>query len=478
MIRLPLKFQILVAPTLIIVLLIALIGFTLAQLLDIRAENESVREWTRIVERVGSAVQGAVNLDQLAGYIDWTRRTDPNNTDALQDFHFRYLDQYQQVVDDLSYAELQARLSEETRGFLDERQAEIAYREPLDTDQARIALAELIPRLDSMQSSFMAQKRYAYTEYYRHVNAITNRMGVVALAVLGLCVVVGVAASLWSLRVTRARLRRVAEAAGAACDLRDGEPSLGWRRDELDELASCVQSMTRRLVDTVGATKLLEGAEDERRRIAMDMHDQTLADITGLMRELRAVRAQPLPAQTAARLEGLEQGLEELATGIRRVIDDLHPQTLEMLGLEAALRSYLQKRLAGEGRPSFFLRVEPALEGRLGDFERLTLYRIVTEAAHNVVRHAQATRYEIDVRAVDGELVLSVEDNGVGMEVASAAAKGGRGLGQIAERARAIGCSVEWGASRFTSGTRLTVRLPLGAPAQRHAGRPAGRAHG
>ena len=194
MIRLPLKFQILVAPALIIVLLVALIGFTLAQLLDIRAENESVREWTRIVERAGSAVQGAVNLDQLAGYIDWTRRTDSDNTDALQEFHFRYLDQYQQVVDDLGYAGLQTRLSEETREFLEEREAEIAYGEPLDTDQARIALAELIPRLESLQSSFMAQKRYAYTEYYRHVNAITNRLGAVALAVLGLCVVAGVAA--------------------------------------------------------------------------------------------------------------------------------------------------------------------------------------------------------------------------------------------------------------------------------------------
>ncbi len=464
MLRLPLKYQVALAPALIIVLLVALIGFTQSQLNAIRIENEAVREWSRVVERVRSAHQGAVNLDQLAGYIEWTRRTDAGNLAALEDFHFRYLDQYQQVIEDLDYRGIVTRVSPETLAFIGARQEEIRYREPLDTDQSRIALAELIPRLESVQSSFMAQKRYAYTEYYRNVNAITSRLGSVALGALGLCVLIGTIASAWTVRVTRARLRALMHQAGAVCDATERMRGPALVRDELDHVASCMRSMTQRLVDVVGAEKLLEGAEEERRRIAMDMHDQTLADITGLARELRALESADLPPEALrARLGSLERDLQELATGIRRVIDDLHPQTLEMLGLEPALRSYLEKRLSGPERPAFFLNIDPAVNPRLSEFERLNLYRIVLEAAHNVVRHAQASRYEIDCRQVDDTLVLTVEDNGVSMDYQQSLAKGGRGLSNIEQRARAIGASVTWGRSRFSSGTRLELRLALGA---------------
>ena len=64
--RLPLKFQVALAPALIIVLLLALIVYLQYELNAIRAENEAVREWTRVVETAGAAVGGAVNLDQVA----------------------------------------------------------------------------------------------------------------------------------------------------------------------------------------------------------------------------------------------------------------------------------------------------------------------------------------------------------------------------------------------------------------------------
>ncbi|HDP88992.1 MAG TPA: DUF1049 domain-containing protein [Thioalkalivibrio sp.] len=462
--RLPLKYQVALAPALIIVLLVALIVYLQYELNAIRAENEAVREWTRVVETAGAAVGGAVNLDQVAGYIDWTRRTDAGNVAALEDFHFRYLDQYRDLRQTLAYPGYWDRLSDESRRFIEAIDQDIRYAEPLDTDRARIALAELIPRLEEVQSSFLAKRRYAFTEYYRNVNRLTSSLGVVATITLVAGVLIAVIASLWTMRTTRRRLQRLAQEAGAVCELREpGSTSLVFGRDELEDLAACMQNMTRRLVDVVGSEKLLEGAEEERRRIAMDIHDQTLADITSLMREARALsEVKGLDETSRRRLAGLAQGLEELTGDMRRVIDDLHPQTLEILGLGAALRSHLEKRLGGEGQPAFYLNIDREGERRLTPFARLGLYRILVEAAHNVVRHAAATRYEIDGRLQDDTLVLTLEDNGRGMRVEEVRGQG-RGILNIERRARAIGAEVSWGRSRFSQGTRLEVRVPLTA---------------
>lgn len=450
--RLPFKYQIALAPLIIIVLLLALIVFTLYHLNAIREENEAVREWTRILQHVSSALQGAINLDQVAGYIDTLQ-----DVRDIDEFHFRYLDLYRQVSEDLEYPELLERLSPQTRRFIAERQAEIRYQEPLDTDSVRIALAELIPRLQALHSNYFAEKRYAFTVYYRNVNAITDRLGMVAMAVLVLCVLIGVLGSLWAVLSTRSRLRALALQAGALCDGAQGPV-----RDELDQLAQCMRSMTRRLVDGVAAQKLLEGAEHERRRIAMDMHDQTLTDITGLMRELRELRdAAGVSADAAGRVEGVALGLDDLARSIRRVIDDLHPQTLEMLGLEPALRSYLEKRLSGAEQPHFFLKIGAGINALLSDMQRLSLYRIVIEAAHNIVRHAHASCYEIECRLLDNMLVLVIEDNGVGMRRSALPDTRGHGVNNIEQRATAVGAQLNWGRSRFSSGTRLELRLEL-----------------
>ena len=474
--RLPLKYQVALAPALIIVLLIALIIYVQYELNAVRAENEAVREWTRVVETAQAAVSGAVNLDQVAGYIDWTRRTDAANVAALEDFHFRYLDQYRELQATLAYPGYWERLSPDTRAFIEQIDNEIRYTEPLDADQARIALAELIPRLEEVQGSFLAKRRFAFTDYYRNVNRLTSGLGVIATITLIACVGIAVVATWWTVRVTRRRLQELARQAGAVCEL-DQAPGapLVFGRDELDDLSACMQNMTRRLIDVVGSEKLLEGAEEERRRIAMDIHDQTLADITGLMREARTLSEVPgLDETSRRRLAGLAQGLDELTRDIRRVIDDLHPQTIDILGLGAALRSYLEKRLAGEGQPGFYLNIEREVERRLNPFVRLGLYRILIEAVHNIVRHAEASRYEIDGRLVDGELVLTVEDNGRGMDVDAARGQG-HGIANIEQRARAIGAQVVWGTSRFTHGTRLELRVPLDAPVSAPASR---RAHG
>ena len=78
---------------------------------------------------------------------------------------------------------------------------------------------------------------------------------------------------------------------------------------------------------------------------------------------------------------------------------------------------------------------------------------------HNVIRHAQCSRFEVSLRVVAQRLLCTVEDNGVGMPLERAGP--GHGCLNITERARAIGAQASWSPSRFSSGTRFELSLPL-----------------
>ena len=158
----------------------------------------------------------------------------------------------------------------------------------------------------------------------------------------------------------------------------------------------------------------------------------------------------------------LEEDLQRAITNLREVMDNLHPQTLEILGLGAALQSHLERHLAGPELPEYHLYVSPRVEATdLSRNARLALYRIALEAIHNVIRHAEATRYEVGLDCRNGQLVLSVEDNGRGFDPRATLAAGHRGLNNIRERAKTVGAQVEWLPSRFSSGTRFELTLPI-----------------
>jgi signal transduction histidine kinase len=158
----------------------------------------------------------------------------------------------------------------------------------------------------------------------------------------------------------------------------------------------------------------------------------------------------------------LEEDLQKAMTNLREVMDNLHPQTLDILGLGAALESHLERHFAKENLPEYHFYVSPESENaELARLVRLTIYRIAVEAVHNVIKHANATRYEVNLDIRRGELVLSVEDNGIGFDPLTASARGGRGLHNMRERAHAIGARATWCRSRFSTGTRFELALPL-----------------
>lgn len=211
--------------------------------------------------------------------------------------------------------------------------------------------------------------------------------------------------------------------------------------------------------------RLLTAQEDERRRIARELHDETGQAITALILNIDRVRALAGRGRETAdeldRLKGLaEMTLEE----VRKLIYDLRPTVLDDLGLAAALRWYVQYQVEPRG-----LTVD--LHIRLGDSRldptlETAVFRIAQEALWNVVKHAGATFVDVELIRNDDHVRLRVKDNGRGIQADGVrqpdVKHGGAGLGGMQERAALMG-----GVARITSrpneGTEVVAEFPLPA---------------
>jgi len=208
--------------------------------------------------------------------------------------------------------------------------------------------------------------------------------------------------------------------------------------------------------------------EEERRRIARELHDDTIQSLIAISRRLELVQASLADPQKAQQqLSELQALLQGAIEGMRRFSRELRPTLLEDLGLIPALR-WLVKELTPEGVETDIL-VKGDPQGMDSDVE-LALYRIAQEAINNVRRHAQAQHVEVRLD-LDSELIhLAVEDDGRGFEMTASlselAQRGSFGLMGIQERVELLGGRMAIH-SHVGQGTRLEVWLPrLGAPTE------------
>jgi two-component system sensor histidine kinase UhpB len=448
--QLPFRYQFLLAPATIILLLAGLVAYTLVELPRINREYEIPRQWELATDRVLVMIATASHLDQLAQRMAAT----PSKRDELL---FDYIEQTQIYLDNAQLPELLARAPEDIRRIVQASALRLHDPEHVDPNTAHATLSTLLPALERLSVAFQSQKRIALMDYHRDSRIIVAQLIHASLTVLLVCIVLGIGLSIWGLHATRRRLAGLTQRAHQVCagDVAS-YPAPALVRDELDKLDQCLAVMTQRLINTVAVEKVLQGAEDERRRIAMDMHDGVLADLTALSRTLD--QAENAQLETPP-ISELRDNVAALAESIRRVIDDLHPQSLEILGLEAALRAFLARHGSGHGQPAYHFEFDPAAENTLRPEQKIHLFRIASEAIHNVIRHAQCSRFEVSIRVVAQHLLCTVEDNGSGMPATQTGQ--GHGCLNIAERARAIGAQTNWNASRFSSGTRFELSLPL-----------------
>jgi PAS domain S-box-containing protein len=183
-------------------------------------------------------------------------------------------------------------------------------------------------------------------------------------------------------------------------------------------------------------TRLVLAQEDERRRIARELHDQLGQQLTALRLTLETMKAQPVErTDLRAQIETLQELARQLDEDIAFRLWELRPSIVEDLGLRAALTHYLHAWSKHAGVAAR-LHASPAADQRVAPEVETTLYRLAQEALNNVAKHARADHVDVVLVHRDESLSLIIEDNGIGFDVATLE-KSGRRLGLIGMRERA-----------------------------------------
>jgi two-component system sensor histidine kinase UhpB len=236
----------------------------------------------------------------------------------------------------------------------------------------------------------------------------------------------------------------------------------------LDQLRGRYAELLARLEDNQAqfqrlARSALRVQEDERRRIARELHDGIGQNLTAIKHQLAMLQAQ-LQDSTDAGAERVGACIELCAQTLedtRQLSRLLRPQVLDDLGLGAALH-WLARTLEGQGGLQVAVHLEevPALDAEI----QTLLFRVAQEALANVVRHARASDALLRLGARGGRVSLTVWDNGSGFDVeaAESAARQGRGAGLSGMRER---LALYGGALRIDSGAESGTWLRISVPA-------------
>ena len=227
---------------------------------------------------------------------------------------------------------------------------------------------------------------------------------------------------------------------------------------ELTEMSHKVQAAQEGLHDYIGA--ITSAQEDERMRLARELHDDTIQAVIALKQRLQLAQKSIKDQHGRQSLNELETLAEQTIENLRRLTRALRPIYLEDLGLVTAL-----EMLAREMSQTNYLAVDfqkTGQERRLSREVELSLYRIAQESLNNVIKHSKATHADLKIVFDVAEIKMEVSDNGSGFLVPKSptelAPSGHFGLLGVHERADLIGARLEI-ESVLGKGTKLTVRL-------------------
>lgn len=282
------------------------------------------------------------------------------------------------------------------------------------------------------------------------------------LTVIGLCLVV--VALILALVRERRRLQPLEDLVEAMekVDLSSPRPLLPASIDgvgETEEVARIELAflrMMRRLEAERrrAGSAALHAQEEERARVARDLHDEVNQSLTGLLLRLEAAREAAPPGMEAELAETkalANQAMTELLSLARQ----LRPTALDDLGLAAAIGGQVEQ--LGRGEIAARLETEGDFSD-LGDDQQLVVYRVAQEALNNAARHSEAQRVEVRLRReASGGVVLEVSDDGRGF--AFDESQRGLGIGGMRERALLVGAELTI-ESRPGAGTTVRLTVP------------------
>lgn len=195
--------------------------------------------------------------------------------------------------------------------------------------------------------------------------------------------------------------------------------------------------------------RMLHATEDERRRLARELHDEIAQLLTVVQMSLHRITPETPDLQQAAAL------LQKTQVEIHRLIHDLRPSLLDDLGLAAAMQSYADDHLSKQG-VHVSLEIEEGLPS-VAEVETV-IFRIYQELLTNILRHAEAEHVSVELYRRDHRLVLAVEDDGKGFDPT---AKSGRaGITGMRERAALVNGTITFD-SEAGQGTHVLVEIPI-----------------
>jgi len=255
--------------------------------------------------------------------------------------------------------------------------------------------------------------------------------------------------------------------AGSIVDITDRRQAEQQLRITNDALADELAERTRHESEIrLLSARLMNAQEEERGRLARELHDDLSQQIAALSIAMGNLKRQIPGEQIEVRSQSdrIQHKLVHASETVRRISHQLHPAVLEHSGLVSALRSYCEEFGLLTG-----IQVSVDTEGsfdRVPSAVALSLYRITQEALQNVAKHARIGEARVALRNLEDILSLTISDLGVGMELPALNLAGGLGLLSIKERTRLIHGTVEF-SSRLNQGATVIVKVPLGdaAPA-------------
>lgn len=206
--------------------------------------------------------------------------------------------------------------------------------------------------------------------------------------------------------------------------------------------------------------QLVKQDEADRRLLASDLHDQVLNDLKSLRLGVEALKQMPDLEARAAKIKEIEALLDQTTDQVRDVMENLTPSVLENLGLASALEDLL-RRSGSRGKLKFRFKNESGASlSKLSKIEELLLFRTVQESLSNILKHAQAQRVELSLAEQAGELVISINDDGLGIPADKHRGQS-RGLRYMRQRADLMGAHIAWLPGRDNKGCLVEIKIRL-----------------
>lgn len=237
------------------------------------------------------------------------------------------------------------------------------------------------------------------------------------------------------------------------------------QKDKIAQLKEIKQKLTEhKPMDLNIGINILELQEQDRKRIARDLHDSTVQNLTSLIHkcELCFRLVDMDPVRTKLELNTMSNTLKSVINEIREIIYDLKPMSLDDLGLLATVERYISQLMINH---DIDIKVSCNTERRIMPIKKLSIFRIIQEACNNAIKHAEAKSIDIDISYGETSMAVTISDNGKGFDAdikkdCVPPDYSGYGLSIMKERVNLLSGTMKI-QSKINEGTIVKITVPI-----------------